>query len=387
MNSDKKIILYGAGKYGAQALSQYGGEKVLCFADRDPLKAGTVYLGKDVICFDEMILRAKTGDVTIVLALLNYAAVKEELAGLGVKHTEVFKKGRVTSGYFFPSNVLLVDNWDGNDFADLTENEYAARFADISETVDNAVKNAPLFEFAEIETFNKCNGLCAFCPVNARDDTRIHTLMPDELFYDIIGQLKSLNYSGFLSLFSNNEPFLDSRLTEFTKHARESLPNAYLHLWTNGSLLTAEKYEAVIGYLNELVINNYNDAKELNGPVKKVFDYIGDNKELTAKTTIVLRKQNQVLSTRGGTAPNKKIYRDFGGETCYFPFRQMVIRPTGKVSLCCNDPLGKYTLGDLTEQSVTDVWYGEKFREIRELISKGRKNVAACAHCDVIFTL
>lgn len=61
----------------------------------------------------------------------------------------------------------------------------------------------------------------------------------------------------------------------------------------------------------------------------------------------------------------------------------MIVRPDGKVSLCCNDPLGKYSLGDLNEQSIKEVWYGEQYNTIRNKIISGRKNLDKCNRCDV----
>src|SRR5262249_27666746 len=69
---------------------------------------------------------------------------------------------------------------------------------------------------------------------------------------------------------------------------------------------------------------------------------------------------------------------------CPIPFRQMVVRPTGEVSLCCNDALGQATMGDLRRQSITEVWHGKEFRELRaELLRAGRRHLKLCNVCDV----
>ena len=34
----------------------------------------------------------------------------------------------------------------------------------------------------------------------------------------------------------------------------------------------------------------------------------------------------------------------------------MVVRPDGKIGLCSNDAFGQVTLGDLTSDSISDVW-------------------------------
>ena len=42
----------------------------------------------------------------------------------------------------------------------------------------------------EIETLNRCNNDCSFCPVNRHDDTREFHKMSENMFYNIIEQLE-----------------------------------------------------------------------------------------------------------------------------------------------------------------------------------------------------
>lgn len=249
-----------------------------------------------------------------------------------------------------------------------------------------AVKDdVPLFEFVEIETINRCNGICSFCPVNKKSDPRVEAKMSWELFKRIIGQLEDLDYSGELALFSNNEPLLDERIIELHRYARERLPKARMHLFTNGTLLTVPKFEALIPYLDELIIDNYQQELRLIRPSREIKEYVEAHPELRKKVTIVLRKPHEVLTSRGGDAPNRKHLVSYGEDTCALPFQQLIIRPDGKISLCCNDPLGKCTLGDLTKQSLVDVWYGPQFQMVRKCLAEGRKNWKHCEFCDTFY--
>ena len=96
----------------------------------------------------------------------------------------------------------------------------------------------PIFELIELETVNRCNSGCSFCPVNKKSDTREYCRMTDELFEKIIGELADLDYSYRLGLYSNNEPFLDEDIIQRVKYAREKLPKAFLEIYTNATLLT-----------------------------------------------------------------------------------------------------------------------------------------------------
>ena len=202
--------------------------------------------------------------------------------------------------------------------------------------------------------------------------------MPDELFKKIINELSMMNYSEALGLFSNNEPFLDERITDFAKYAREKLPNAFIHLYTNGTLLTFEKFIEIIKYLNYMVIDNYNDDKKINNPeLQKIYNYLQEHPELKSnniaydgkKVYFAFRLQNEILTSRGGQAPNKTsgLNKKFLNEFCTRLFFQFIIRPTGKISLCCNDALGKYTMGDLNKQTIKEIWNSEEYKRLLNL--------------------
>ena len=162
--------------------------------------------------------------------------------------------------------------------------------------------------------------------------------MDIQLFKKIIQELSELEYSGRLGMFSNNEPFLDSRIEDLTKYAREKLPNAVIYLYTNGTVLTKKRYEAIIPYLTYMIIDNYNDYGNMNDKIKISNDLCEKNEYYKSKTKIVMRKQNEVLFSRGGNAPNKKNSTTLD-MSCILPFKQIVIRPDGKLSLCNNDEL------------------------------------------------
>lgn len=231
---------------------------------------------------------------------------------------------------------------------------------------------------------NRCNGICPFCPVNVNELQRPYHKMTENLFRKIIDDLAQMDYRGNISLYSNNEPFLDERIIEFHEYAYDKLPKAKHCLFTNGSLLTLDKFKAIIPYLDYLHIDNYNDDKLVNEKLRPVYDYLESHKELYEKVNFAFRMQNEVLSSRGGQAPNKKNVRLSGSETtlCLLPWRMMVVRPDGKVSLCCNDALGKYTLGDLNETTISEIWNSDCYEQIRKKMLRGRKKLNLCNMCD-----
>jgi len=87
------------------------------------------------------------------------------------------------------------------------------------------------------------------------------------------------------------------------------------------------------------------------------------------------------MSTRGGQAPNNSKKKALP-ISCLLPFYHLSIRPDGKVGLCCVDALAKYTLGDVSLQSLKDVWYSEPYQDVREKIRRGRDTLDVCKYCD-----
>lgn len=241
----------------------------------------------------------------------------------------------------------------------------------------------PMFSSIEIETINRCNGECSFCPANRNVDPRTPKKMNSQLFYKIIDELGEMRYSGRLALHSNNEPFLDSRIIDFAKYARERVPNAFIYLYTNGTLVTLEKFKEIIPFLDRIIIDNYDDGLKLHENVREINLYCKKHAKLDRKVEIHLRKIHEVLNTRGGQSPNNKRKATLH-MSCVLPYKQMIIRPDGKVSLCCNDPYGKYTLADLTKMTIREAWFSKRYKLVRENLRKGRFKVKLCRYCDTL---
>jgi len=285
----------------------------------------------------------------------------------------------------------LVDEYRHND--DLYYQNYITQKDDLANKyIQFYIKNCydsdnklKLFNKIEIETINRCNNICSFCPVNRNEDKRKFKIMTDDMYFDIIYQLNHLKYSGAVGLFSNNEPLLDKKIVKRCSLAREMLPNAFIYIYTNGVLLNKNLLSQLLKYLDYIYIDNYCSSKDLIDPLKSIHKFLTDESINHDKISIHLRNQNEILSTRGGKAPNKKNPANIESR-CLLPFSQMVIQPNGKVSLCSNDPLGQMVLGDVTNQSLVEIWYGKEYEKIRMLIQQGRENLEICQVCDAIFT-
>lgn len=281
-----------------------------------------------------------------------------------------------------------------NEFTSFSEDEYNEQICIKDSVVHDflnkymldCIEKKPflLFNKIEIETINQCNNTCAFCPVNVHLDKRQPMVMAKELFQKIIFQLEELHYSGAINLFSNNEPLLDPFLLERLEFTRIHLPNAFIFIYTNGILLTPEKLMQLLPYVDFIHINNYNTDPQLLPSHQRLQTTLITNQVSPEKVEIHLRNKTECLSTRGGQAPNR-TRKAVLSSPCILPFSQMVIRPSGQVSFCCNDAYGLYTMGDVSYESLTDIWYGKAFQKSRENMLKSRSFQKPCTNCDMLF--
>jgi len=257
-------------------------------------------------------------------------------------------------------------------------------------TIDSKIRSivaggAYLFTNVEVETVNWCNGDCSFCPASVTQERRPRQVMEEGLFRSLVDQLKDLDYSGGLALYSNNEPLLDPRACDFADYARERLPNAFIYMMTNGTLLTEGTLARLMGSLDKLIVDNYSDGLELLPPVRNAVRLCLQNEAWRRKTVVILRRKNEFRTNRAGQAENRRSLVHLSS-SCLYPFSQVVVRPDGKLSLCCNDVYGVTTMGDLKKEGLLEAWRGERYRIARSRIAMGRVNYSPCRICDNLTT-
>ncbi len=237
-----------------------------------------------------------------------------------------------------------------------------------------------------LETINRCNSDCAFCTASKKNEKRPLCVMDEDLFHSIIDQLADWGYKGHLTLYGNNEPFIDQRITEFHKYCREKLPDSYIFLSTNGLLLDVDKVKAVIPYVNQLIINNYCDDMKLHKNVKEIYDYAKSHPEEFADVELLIqmRYKNAVLTNRAGSAPNKQNSVKIIKETCLMPYTDVFIFPDGRMGICCCDNFEVTTMADLTKTPIKEAWNSPEYKKVREAIRDSRSNYGFCKYCDFI---
>jgi radical SAM protein with 4Fe4S-binding SPASM domain len=218
--------------------------------------------------------------------------------------------------------------------------------------------------------------------------------MPFALIEKILDELEEIRYPNRFSLYNNNEPFLDGRIFDIVRLAREKLPGAYLELKSNGILLTTEKVLKIFNAgLDMLYINYYSFngnfgenivkiKKDLKG-MRRFKGHLEGNLYFS-RIKISLRNAGQILGTRAGTSPNKKkCASKYLNAMCLRPFEMMTISPNGEVSVCSEDFRYSLVKGNVHSDSLMKIWSSDAWNDLRYCLLLGRRTYAQpCSVCD-----
>lgn len=234
-----------------------------------------------------------------------------------------------------------------------------------------------VFSVITIETSSYCNRKCPDCPVSfaPREDNRF---MDDNIFEKILNELGDMKFNGALSLHFYNEPLADKQIALRVNRARNKVPNAYISLNSNGDFLDNKLLtELVAAGLDLLYVTAYseNAYKRLNAIAGKATE--NENKILQ------FRKAPLFIGNRAGAVENTFITEPLLAD-CYLPNSQLVINYLANVVLCCQDYFGDVNLGNVRDNSLLEIWKGEKFKQIRNTLhKKARKDIKLCAKCNL----
>src|SRR5260221_3646867 len=90
------------------------------------------------------------------------------------------------------------------------------------------------------ETLSLCNATCEFCPYPSL--SRKGASMSDELIDKILSDCRSIpgDLPFKINPFQVSEPFLDKRVFDILKQINDTLPNAEIQLFSNGSPLNSQ---------------------------------------------------------------------------------------------------------------------------------------------------
>ena len=221
------------------------------------------------------------------------------------------------------------------------------------------------FTVVEMEVNSRCNRKCRYCPVSVLPPPDVPEYMSKEVFNRIINELIRINFKGRISFSLYNEPLLHPDLEVLVKELKRRLPETFLLLFTNGNLLSDERYSS----LKEAGIEHFLVTRH-------DFSLIPERPLQSIRYPTDL-----ILTNRGGTIFKLKEPLN---RPCYAPNEMLIVTVTGDVLLCCNNGSRGHVMGNVTETSLEGIWFSKEFIRVRKVLKTGKRGEAAsiCHVCD-----
>lgn len=265
-----------------------------------------------------------------------------------------------------------------------------------------------------VETTNRCNAKCSFCPNNAL--ARERRVMSDELFRKVITDCKQFDLPA-IEPFLQGEPFVDPNIFERLALINEQLPKTALRLYSNGAALTPKKSDELRKInvdklyisLNTIVKDRY--EKLVGLPFEKTMDnlrYLATpNANGTVAPTIVVRLTLVEETTKAEILEFKELCASLNVKPMavgLFNYKgdvhsslpvpsypcehidRLDILSNGETTLCCMDQEGEYGFGNVIDNSVLEVFNNAKASLVRKMHREGkRKEFEPCDRCNLFW--
>jgi len=276
-------------------------------------------------------------------------------------------------------------------------------------------KSTPYVDYPQhvaFETYAQCNAKCTFCVYP--DMQRIGTLMSMTLIDKIIEDLKQIpSHIPFqLSPFGVNEPFLDKRFFEILEKITNQLPNANITITSNATPLNQINLDKLCGFkLDYLWLSVVDHRKEVYEEKMKLnYELMLKNLDLIHKALIAGRLKTRVVASRlMESSETDRAFVEFINkrfpvfETCLWPYTNWIgrtsnhvteqvanipcshwyefrINADGIVQHCCMDGHAEFPWGDVSKQTVLEIYNSGPYRKLR-LDTFSRKSIKPCDTC------
>lgn len=281
-----------------------------------------------------------------------------------------------------------------------------------------------------IDVTNYCNFKCVYCPTGNADMLkavkRPTGFMSMELIHKIIRDLKQMPKAKIIGFYKDGEPLVHRDFTSIVSAFKHAKVSEQLWVRTNGELIGSHPGLATCG-LDFVGISVPHVTEEgIRKTIGKNINYekyLANIKRLY-KSERTFKLYAKICDTGLTELEKEKFYTDFEpicdavsieglhGWTsdmknlqlinsgtvdgipfvkktaCPLPFYMVSISFNGHVSACNDDWAYFHQLGDVSKQSLKEIWNGEKFQSFRLMHLEGRRaENRACRGCQYIESL
>ncbi len=269
----------------------------------------------------------------------------------------------------------------------------------------------------DIGTTNMCNANCIMCPHSKLKDIGTMEIGQYKKIIDDCAKFKVKIIT--LSFFG--EPLLDKTLIEKIEYAKSK--NIFVAFYTNTSLLNKTWASKLLkSKLDSITISFDSNNKETYEKIRRglKFDIVKKNilnliklrkekdSKLKINLVVVELEENKdeiksfykewekkvdsinIINMRNwASAIDKKgteesfHYRGNKRSPCALLWQKMVVDWNSDVVLCCDDYSHQIVLGNLKNQTIKQIWKGDKLKEIRKQHLNGEfHKIPLCSGCN-----
>lgn len=277
------------------------------------------------------------------------------------------------------------------------------------------------------------NLACFHCPTGTVDMDR--GIMGEDVFEKVLSEIKA--YKGFIKvivLYHGGEPLLNKHFCSMVARIKDIDNGIYIKTVSNGMALTKKHAEDILNSEIDLIEFSLDGESpdesqhvRVNSNTQKIISNIkgmialkksrnAAKPQIYISTTQFLREMSSTVSPEAPAVPAwlenlfegevagfKSTYAlkwpymgdsgkfDFftpvsgadSGDECDHVISTLTIRADGAVVPCCYDLTSKLVMGNILEESLADIWNGQKYQMLRESINS-KNYISICKTCAVV---
>lgn len=296
-----------------------------------------------------------------------------------------------------------------------------------------------------VEPTTHCNFKCIQCPVSLPQFERVSgpaEHMDMDLFRKIVGDVQAMGKLKNLNLYGDGEPLLNKNIVEMVRLARTADISDPITITSNGAALTETVSRGLIDAgLTYLRVSIYGTDDEENARVTgsrvklskiqdnlrrlrelreragsqtpflyvKMIDAYSEKNEVFVNTYKDIADQVNIetpmnwngydgidlisrIDPNGKTDQTKVqgFYEERGRsgyrKICTTPFHSLNIKRNGDVCICIVDWNHGTVVGNIKDESLSDIWFGPRLRAFRLMHVEGRRHEnESCRNCKYLY--
>lgn len=287
---------------------------------------------------------------------------------------------------------------------------------------------AAYLRLINIEPTNYCNQRCRFCATGLNDNRRPRGKLDLDTFKKI---LEHVPRGSVIMLAGFGEPFINEHLEDFLEHAADRGLTDRLDLYSNFGVISEARVRNLLNHpFRRIIISLDSGSRETFIQQKGVdeFDRVMENIRILGEevrrrgdvsqqvfvqmivTKKTLHERDKFVATITGQGLTPRLKRlnthspRFGEDkirefevvelsryaragyrrNCEWVWGGMLVYWNGDVTLCCQDPTGLSTYGNVHRETVTELLNTSPGRcEFRRRYFADPGQIDICRHCDI----